>query len=149
MGDQQRAEYNDLKAQVGTRIASLTDGIMRKKRELRDSEPVLVQLRTRVDELSGEKRAMQAKLSAFEERFATGQAKLEASTAELKELRRQVENASAATVEARNRRTVLASQLSDMQGKLRSFKVCVHSAGTLFPMVPRIDRPRACPQFER
>ena len=125
MGDQQRAQYNDLKAQVGTRTASLTDDMMRKKRELRDCEPVLVQLRTRADELSAEKRAMQAKLSAFEERLVTSQEKLKTSTAELNELQVQAKDASAAMLEARNKRATLAKQISEMQGKLRSSKVCV------------------------
>uniref|UniRef100_A0A7S2JH31 SMC hinge domain-containing protein n=1 Tax=Haptolina brevifila TaxID=156173 RepID=A0A7S2JH31_9EUKA len=122
MSAKQRAKYNELKAQAGTRTAALSEEIGRKKRELRDLEPSLVQHRTSMEEVAGEKRAVETKVAALEERFATGQERVKELQSEVKAMEKQRAEVTRSSTSARSRRTTLEGELMDVQGKIRSSK---------------------------
>ena len=122
MGEKQREEYNALKTQAGTRTAALMEQLTRKKRELRDLEPQLLQLRTKVDELAAEKGASNGKVAALEERRATGQERAKELADEVRSMESEAAKLTKSSASAKARRQQLESQLAEVQGKLRSSK---------------------------
>ena len=89
MGEKQRAEYTRLKAQAGKETAELVEKIARKRRELRDLEPTLVQLRSKVDQLGNEQRVSESTVSTLEQRRAAAQERVKEISAALKKLKSQ------------------------------------------------------------
>ena len=79
-------------------------------------------MRTRVDELSSEKSAIESKVSALEERRLAGSEKGKESSAALKELQSQASSVASSSKSARVRRVQVEERLAEVAGQLRSSK---------------------------
>ena len=122
MGSKQRAEYNTLKAQAGASNAAREEERQKKKREHRGLEPTLITLQTRVQELTAEQSTVESKVSALEERKASGTDKAKEVGAQLKALEAESKALTAETKGNREKRTTLEARLADVVGQLRSSK---------------------------
>ena len=122
MGTKQRAEYNTLKAQAGADSAALQEQIGCKKRELRDLAPTLLTLRTRVEELTAERTAIEDKVAALGERRVAGSEKGRVLLAELKAFQAEAESLKDTSTSTREKRAAAEVRLGEVIGQLRSSK---------------------------
>jgi len=108
---------------VGTKTAAMSEELAKKRRELRDLEPTLMQARTKHEQLVHELRQLEGKLGALEQRQTAGAQATHLAEAELKALVQEeslfgksVETSSVET--SRVRRLKLEAELGEIEACL-------------------------------
>jgi len=112
---------------VGTKTAAMSEELAKKRRELRDLEPTLMQARTKHEQLVHELRQLEGKLGALEQRQTAGAQATHLAEAELKALAQEeslfgksVETSSVET--SRVRRLKLEAELGEIEARLHASK---------------------------
>jgi chromosome segregation ATPase len=112
---------------VGTKTAAMSEELAKKRRELRDLEPTLMQARTKHEQLVHELRQLDGKLGALEQRQTAGAQATHLAEAELKALAQEeslfgksVETSSVET--SRVRRLKLEAELGEIEARLHASK---------------------------
>ena len=112
---------------MGTKTAAMSEELAKKRRELRDLEPTLMQARTKHEQLVHELRQLDGKLGALEQRQTAGAQATHLAEAELKALVQEeslfgksVETSSVET--SRVRRLKLEAELGEIEARLHASK---------------------------
>ena len=112
---------------MGTKTAAMSEELAKKRRELRDLEPTLMQARTKHEQLVHELRQLDGKLGALEQRQTAGAQATHLAEAELKALAQEeslfgksVETSSVET--SRVRRLKLEAELGEIEARLHASK---------------------------
>lgn len=107
---------------MGTKTAAMSEELAKKRREMRDLEPTLMQARTKHEQLAHELRQLEGKLGALEQRQTAGAQATHLAEAELKALA-QEESLFGKSVEAsRARRQKLETELGEIEARLHASK---------------------------
>lgn len=122
MGKRQRAEYNRLKAEAGSATALMHEAIQAQTRELSSDEPLLLQLRTRLEEYATQRTALQTKLAALSERKKAGASRSKELAAEVTRLEAELREAETAGTRTVERQAELRETLSRLSAALSSSK---------------------------
>lgn len=122
MGKRQRVEYNRLKAEAGSATAAMHEAIQAQARELSSDEPLILQLRTQLEEYATQRAALQSKLAALSERKHTGASRSKELAAEVSRLEAELQAAESAGTRTRERQGELRQSLGRLSAALSSSK---------------------------
>ena len=122
MGKQQRAEYNRLKADVGSKTAALAEQLQTKQREIKSEDAAGVQLKAKVDDLEREQADALGRVAAAEAKQEAGAAQVKELADKVKELKRKRAELAKGRESAKGRQGQLTDELARMQEQLSASK---------------------------
>ena len=107
---------------MGTKTAAMSEELAKKRRELRDLEPTLMQARTKHEQLVHELRQLDGKLGALEQRQTAGAQATHLAEAELKALAQEESLFGKSVETSRVRRLKLEAELGEIEARLHASK---------------------------
>ena len=107
---------------MGTKTAAMSEELAKKRRELRDLEPTLMQARTKHEQLVHELRQLEGKLGALEQRQTAGAQATHLAEAELKALAQEESLFGKSVETSRVRRLKLEAELGEIEARLHASK---------------------------